>query len=332
MLRRLLLCGCFGVGAVFVLIQFTLPSPSRQPEIFYRFEKIPVNLNISGPTVNNILDEVSWLEDLSTLDQVCMANGTFILAVVPSAVHHFVERQRIRDTWANPDFYPYTRTRTLFVLGATTNTTLQRNVQDEMDAHHDIIQNDFIDSYRNLTYKSISWLSWVRDWCQDTPFVVKIDDDVVVNPFHLFQYLKNQIEIYPSVKDIHGRVRATAKPMRAGKWAVTEEEYSKPTYPPFVLGPAYILGRNCVDRLLAHTYYIPPLWLEDVYITGLVARAAGVKLIQAEKVLYTRKLTRRLYSGKVAFFIGASEKNRNYAWKGIIRYSPVKRSRKKRKR
>lgn len=75
---------------------------------------------------------------------------------------------------------------------------------------------------RNLTYKTISWLSWVNNWCPGTPFIAKIDDDVVVNPFNLRLYLHKHLLKNPSPKNIHGRARFKAKPMRQSKWAVTK--------------------------------------------------------------------------------------------------------------
>ena len=38
-------------------------------------------------------------------------------------------------------------------MGATTNTEVQLSIERENDAYADIIQEDFIDSYRNLTIK-----------------------------------------------------------------------------------------------------------------------------------------------------------------------------------
>ncbi|XP_064085525.1 beta-1,3-galactosyltransferase 5-like isoform X4 [Macrobrachium nipponense] len=211
----------------------------------------------------------------------------------------------------------------IFVLGATTNETLQRAVEEEITMHQDIIQYNFIDSYRNLTYKTIAWMTWVKYNCLDVPWIAKIDDDNVVNPFALNRYLVDRFRENPSPDAIHGRLRVTNKAMRNGKWVVTKEEYPPDRYPPFVLGPAYIVGRNAIDKLLEYTPYTPFLWLEDVYMTGLVAKAAGVKHVQAEKTLYTKKLSRRLFVGPVSFLIGASEKVKKTAWAGIIKYGPT---------
>ncbi|KAG7168349.1 Beta-1-3-galactosyltransferase 5-like 3 [Homarus americanus] len=280
--------------AFIVIICILLQSkPRLRPiQLSYKFIKVREDINLTGPTINPIPDEVNWLEDLmEEVDPVCNGSNPFVLAIVPSAVHHFKEREGIRNTWAHPGLYPYTK-------------------------------------MRNLTYKTISMLSWVKNWCLDTPFIAKIDDDVVVNPLHLVAYLQTHVTKNKSLSAIHGHLRSNSPALRNGKWA---EEFPPSRFPPFMLGPAYIIGRNSIDRLLVYSSYVPFLWLEDVFLTGLVAHAAGVEHIQVEKILYTKKLSRQLYKGKVAFYPGASEKNKKNAWAGIIKYSRITKLLKKKK-
>lgn len=41
-----------------------------------------------------------------------------------------------------------------------------------------------MDSYENLTYKSVSILFWSREFCASAGWVIKSDDDIIVNPFN----------------------------------------------------------------------------------------------------------------------------------------------------
>ncbi|XP_066962745.1 beta-1,3-galactosyltransferase 5-like isoform X3 [Macrobrachium rosenbergii] len=310
----ILLCGVLPTGPRF--------QQGYGTDFTHEFVHLYDNVSLTGPTVNSIPAGVEWLQDLSHL-QICNKSDPFILAVVFSAIPNTQQRELIRNTWANPSYYKLTKIRAIFVLGATTNETLQQAVEEEITQYQDIIQYNFIDSYRNLTYKTIAWMTWVKYNCVDVPWIAKIDDDNVVNPFALNRYLVDRFKENPSPNAIHGRLRVTNKAMRNGKWVVTKEEYPPDKYPPFVLGPAYIVGRNAIDKLLEYTPYTPFLWLEDVYMTGLVAKAAGIKHVQAEKTLYTKKLSRRLFVGPVSFLIGASEKVKKTAWAGIIKYGPI---------
>ena len=55
----------------------------------------------------------------------------------------------------------------------------------------DILQWDFVDTYHNLTMKSIMTLKWASSSCPTTKFVVKMDDDVFFNVANLKKELKS---------------------------------------------------------------------------------------------------------------------------------------------
>ncbi|XP_066962720.1 uncharacterized protein [Macrobrachium rosenbergii] len=309
-----------------------------------RFKFIHKNERIStdGPKVNLIPEQVTWTHDLNPT-QVCDGNDPLILAVVISAVDKKGLRELIRRTWANPRLYPYTKMRQVFIIGATKNIALQEEVNKESDKYNDIIQYDFIDSYNNLTYKTMSWLKWVVDRCPQVPFIAKIDDDVMVNPFHLKNFFEEQMKTppVPAIKTtpllndtlqpgdniatayIYGRYDAQPYPMRYSKWGVTKEEYPEKEYPPFVHGPAYVVGRAAARLLLKYAPYVPFLKLEDVYTTGLVAHAAQVKHVQINGVINTLGMSSKLFNGSQALLEETNAKSRKEAWEGIAIYAPV---------
>ena len=74
--------------------------------------------------------------------------------------------------------------RVAFILGGTLNVSLQKEVEDEAAQFGDIVQvsfcmemwkweqitannhqADFIDSYRNMSYKNLLGLAWLSSWC-----------------------------------------------------------------------------------------------------------------------------------------------------------------------
>ncbi|KAK8733978.1 hypothetical protein OTU49_006278 [Cherax quadricarinatus] len=99
-----------------------------------------------------------------------------------------------------------------------------------------------------------------------------------------------------------------------------EEEYPENIFPPFVLGPAYIVGAHAVRRLLKYVAQTPFLWLEDVFTTGLVAHLAHVPHVQTE-FLYTGNPSVELFYGQKAFMTETSEDKRRYGWEGIKKFS-----------
>lgn len=60
-----------------------------------------------------------------------------------------------------------------------------------------IFQHPSLAPRRNLTLKTISLLSWGVTRCPDSLFLAKIDDDVMVNPFHLHTYLQQALKEPP---------------------------------------------------------------------------------------------------------------------------------------
>ncbi|XP_071548968.1 beta-1,3-galactosyltransferase 1-like [Panulirus ornatus] len=311
-------------------------SPVRPYKERFRFIYSRERVSLGGPKVNPVPRQVSWRHQLAHVT-VCNTTQPFILAVVPSALANTSRRKQIRSSWADPLLYPHTRLRAVFVLGATLDAALQEAVDAEVAIHDDIIQSNFIDSYKNLTYKTLSWLTWVASRCPDVPFVAKVDDDVLVNPFHLRTFFLRRMASdqrdnrsdesrdgeelpHSATRYIYGRLETQSRPHRRGKWGLTMEEYPEEWFPPFVLGPAYVVGRDAVRRLVQYASHTPFLPLEDVFTTGLVAHAAGVPHVQAAQELYALKSFHDVVLGDKAFLTENSELYRNLSWTRIIKH------------
>ena len=63
----------------------------------------------------------------------------------------------------------------------------RRRLADEAATFGDILQEGFVDTYANLTIKSLVLLTWFRQNCDEeslarpVPYVMKVDDDTYVN-------------------------------------------------------------------------------------------------------------------------------------------------------
>jgi len=100
-----------------------------------------------------------------------------LLVVVVSAVEHVQKRDRIRRVFA-----PWRESSHRGVIFLVGKTQLDENsVKEESKNHADIVQVDVIDSYANLTLKSVALLHWVHTHCSDADYILKMDDDVFVN-------------------------------------------------------------------------------------------------------------------------------------------------------
>ena len=110
----------------------------------------------------------------------------YLLVIVCSAVQNFEERQVIRDTWAK-DQLALSNVKVIFLLGQLKNATFQSNVTTESESYGDILQEGFIDTYANLTVKSLMLLKWFTKECDKVPYILKTDDDMYINLKQLFQ-------------------------------------------------------------------------------------------------------------------------------------------------
>ena len=118
-------------------------------------------------------------------------------------------------------------------LGNLTND-LQTNVTRESDLYDDILQEDFIDSYANLTVKSLMLLKWFSKSCEKVPYVLKTDDDVFIN-------LKNLHALVTKNKKTNllmGTLICGATPIRDpyNKWFSPKYMYGKKRYPNYLSG------------------------------------------------------------------------------------------------
>ena len=107
---------------------------------------------------NNICGDKK-LEHYSTADDI------FLLVVVCSAVENTKQRQTIRETWAK-DQDEMDDVKVIFMLGNSVNDSLQSNVTKEAEMYGDILQESFLDTYANLTIKSLMLLKWFTNSCK----------------------------------------------------------------------------------------------------------------------------------------------------------------------
>ena len=204
---------------------------------------------------------------------VCrMRNNTdvYLVIVVIASPANFEQRNVIRNTWGSvvkikPDV------RLIFILGKTNNDTLQKQIAKESKTYQDIVQEDFIDSYRNLSIKSVAMLKWVFEYCKEAKYLLKADDDMYINVDFLISILKLRSPNNAVVgKLIHG-----ARPIKNpnSKWYTPPEMYGEEVYPDYCSGTAYVVSADIVSKLFNASKNRTLFWLEDIFITGICRTA-----------------------------------------------------------
>ena len=126
---------------------------------------------------------------------------------VVSAPHHFDKRKWIRETWVqslDSSIVNATFEYGFFIGSSSNDSLIDVQVTEEGKKYDDIIHLlDVIDSYRNLTLKTLALLDWTKHYYDGDriDFILKADDDVYVNVYNLAQVVSS---ISKETKAIYG--------------------------------------------------------------------------------------------------------------------------------
>ncbi len=202
-------------------------------------------------------------------DEVCSPNRqqTFdIVLIVKTAPQNIAIRDLFRaHVKAQRD---HKRVGLAFLMGQSKTVQLESN--------DDIVAANFIDSYANLTSKTVAGLRWASTFCQNaTSFFMFMDDDHRVN---LNLLLKEVDFLSTSTKPVYGGfVWRNSWVHRRGKWAVSRKDIPFPKYPDFAAGPGYILDKRTLTRMAIASAFTRKTFSEDIYIGLLAVRLRDVK-------------------------------------------------------
>jgi len=143
----------------------------------------------------------------------------FLLIIIKSNVKNLDYRRVIRHTWAN---ISDSSVKVIFTLGYS--PFLQEYIDKESSMFNDILQENFIDDYNNITLKTVMAFHWCVTKCSKTKYFFFVDEDYLVNVRLLLTDLRKK----PLDTSIYtGNVWYDAKPNRnkRSKWFISKAEY-----------------------------------------------------------------------------------------------------------
>ena len=198
-----------------------------------------------------------------------------IITTVPSVRH---VRDAMRQTWLSLTKNNTASVRYLFLLGSGWPLEQHAALRKENKQFGDILQDDYIDSYFNLSIKVLSGFKYSTTLCKRAKFIMRSADDNYVNLPSVMTIL--QID-EKKVKDrmfghcmLKGGLVVRQK---SSKWAVTRNEWPGRRYPPYCAGTTYIMTHESTKKMYDAAQNIPYFVLEDVYF-GEVARQCGITM------------------------------------------------------
>ncbi|XP_049882671.1 uncharacterized protein LOC126378389 isoform X2 [Pectinophora gossypiella] len=189
--------------------------------------------------------------------------------------------------------------RVVFLLGLPVNKTLQSMIEEEVDTYGDIIQEGFIDSYNNLTLKSIMMLKWITNKCNDrVRYILKTDDDMYINVMNLLLTLRNRSAQYDKKvaegfksKEymLIGDLISGARPVSDlhSKWYTPRYMYDGRVYPHYLSGTAYAFSSPAAHALYQAALATHYFHLEDIYITGMCSLRTRPRVIPRDEPLFS---------------------------------------------
>lgn len=219
-------------------------------------------------------------------ETICGSNkgeNVSLLAFVLTSRKHFKQRELIRKTWSNKTEFP--QLRVVFLIGSSNSTYLNDEIQRENSINKDIIQETFQDTYYNLTLKTVMGIKWAAKYCSKAKFILKVDDDVIVNTYSLLNYLDGLIQgnmTYPA-KSLLCYYYSSAPIMRRNdsKFYVSYNELNQSRYGQYCDGPAYIFTGDLAAPLYQASLDTKFFKFEDVYF-GMLATKLNLRFINLQ--------------------------------------------------
>ncbi|MBN3293765.1 B3GT2 galactosyltransferase, partial [Polypterus senegalus] len=205
----------------------------------------------------------------------CQGNSPFLILLIAAEPGQIEARNAIRQTWGNDSFAPGIHFIRLFLLGLgkEQNGPLQQSILEESRRFHDIIQQGYLDTYYNLTIKTLMGMNWVATHCPSVRYVMKTDSDMFVNTEYLVQKLLRP-DLPPKHNYFTGYLMRGYAPNRNkdSKWYMPPELYPSERYPVFCSGTGYVFSGDLAEKIYKVSLSIRRLHLEDVYVGICLAK------------------------------------------------------------
>ena len=291
--------------------------------LFY-FVTIQLMLQVSFQLPEYVHEHTSGEMDLTAAvlvhkPSICVSSQNShnkVLIAIKTAVTHHNRRNVLRQTWLTHVVLkniPY-----IFVLGTSINDDEIKNLQVEHEKYNDLVIGKFIDDYYNLTLKTTFAIFWTKTYCPDH-WLLYVDDDTIVNIMNVLNFITSvqSTSIHAIYCNIYHR-----GPIRNAnsKWFVPYTVWNNTYYPKLCHGfgslmPPYVLPR--LYETAVNSSVRPKLWLDDVFVTGIVRNATGVEIVQGPFNSVDQNIVED-YNKNLVLAASGSDKKFSEEWQKII--------------
>lgn len=208
-------------------------------------------------------------------------NIVFLFAV-KSYPRNYELRKAIRETWGT-----YIRSGSnsmiLFYMGQSPHPDVNTRVAEESNHYKDIFRGDFIDSFKNQSLCTLTALKHMLREYSQIRYLFKVEDSTFINIPRLIRVLKSKKELLHNF--IMGRITNGTRPERNknSPWYMSNDIYPPDSYPVYAQSIGYLLSGNLIPQLVEESFKVPLLWIEDIFITGILTKNLNVNYIHSTK-------------------------------------------------
>ncbi|OWF51501.1 beta-1,3-galactosyltransferase 1-like [Mizuhopecten yessoensis] len=209
-------------------------------------------------------------------DKVCKTSSVspeiHTLILIASIHKGRAQRDTYRKTWLTYTKNNTADVRYAFIFGNLNDTEANAALLEESKIYDDILQEDFQDSYINLTIKTMMAFKWASTHCAHAQYLMKTDDDMYVNMPGLRKAIGDNSQQLQSA--IGGKCMPEADPVRdkTSKWFVSYQYYPRKSYPGYCAGTGYVTSMAMVKEVFKVSKHLPFFYLEDVFVSLCVER------------------------------------------------------------
>ncbi|XP_014781684.1 beta-1,3-galactosyltransferase 1, partial [Octopus bimaculoides] len=210
----------------------------------------------------------------------------FLLYTVRTTYDHFDRREVLRNIFSNIPEDSCAKDvpiKHLFLFGKPNNSTIESFIQKESERYHDILLEDFKESYVNISLKTIMAWKYSVEFCANAEYVAVMNDEAFIDLNRLVSWLGHDLS--KGKYDDHfalcyriGNTSALHRHITQFRQLDKEILYRGDFYPPYCHGFGYIAHINIINKLylaaLQNAYYMPT----DVWI-GVLAEMLNINII-----------------------------------------------------
>ncbi|XP_041466006.1 uncharacterized protein LOC121416580 [Lytechinus variegatus] len=218
-------------------------------------------------------------------DVTCTDPDVFMLVLIASHPARKTSRDAIRQTWANKGFLSSLsrKVKVLFLIGQPypPDPALRLSLDEEHGQNGDLLEGNFLDTFKNLTLKHMFGLTWTAKHCNNAKYFLKGDDDVFANLRNILHLLQEMNSHGKGLQELYlgDGGREYRNKNQDKKYHVASEEYSGRVFPQYCVGGGYVLSVDLIDRLLKESLRTPLVSSRDDVFVGILLRRLDVPLI-----------------------------------------------------